>query len=89
MVDANYSVSVTQAIRTAKAFGGLKTLKAISAPYTTIKFIPTGGIRAGNVIAYLEHPKVVACGGSWMVRSETIFGLLIHQSAITMEKEIE
>ena len=56
----------------AEAFGGLKTLKAISAPYTAVKFIPTGGINAGNVIAYLELPNVVACGGSWMVKSELI-----------------
>jgi 2-dehydro-3-deoxyphosphogluconate aldolase/(4S)-4-hydroxy-2-oxoglutarate aldolase len=56
----------------AEAFGGLKTLKAISAPYTALKFIPTGGINADNVIAYLEHPKVVACGGSWMVKSAFI-----------------
>ena len=56
----------------AEAFGGLKALKAISAPYTAVKFIPTGGINAGNVIAYLEHPKVVACGGSWMVKSALI-----------------
>jgi 2-dehydro-3-deoxyphosphogluconate aldolase/(4S)-4-hydroxy-2-oxoglutarate aldolase len=56
----------------AEAFGGLKTLKAISAPYTALKFIPTGGINADNVIAYLEHPKVVACGGSWMVKSALI-----------------
>lgn len=56
----------------AEAFGGLKTLKAISAPYTAVKFIPTGGINADNVIAYLEHPKVVACGGSWMVKSALI-----------------
>jgi 2-dehydro-3-deoxyphosphogluconate aldolase/(4S)-4-hydroxy-2-oxoglutarate aldolase len=56
----------------AEAFGGLKTLKAISAPYTALKFIPTGGINAGNVVAYLEHPKVVACGGSWMVKSALI-----------------
>jgi len=58
----------------AEAFGGLKTLKAISAPYTALKFIPTGGINAGNVVAYLEHPKVVACGGSWMVKSALIAG---------------
>jgi 2-dehydro-3-deoxyphosphogluconate aldolase/(4S)-4-hydroxy-2-oxoglutarate aldolase len=56
----------------AEAFGGLKTLKAISAPYTAVKFIPTGGITADNVTAYLEHPKVVACGGSWMVKSALI-----------------
>jgi 2-dehydro-3-deoxyphosphogluconate aldolase/(4S)-4-hydroxy-2-oxoglutarate aldolase len=56
----------------AEAFGGLKTLKAISAPYTAVKFIPTGGINAGNVMTYLEHPKVAACGGSWMVKSAFI-----------------
>lgn len=56
----------------AEAFGGLKTLKAISAPYTAVKFIPTGGINAGNVTTYLEHPQVAACGGSWMVKSALI-----------------
>jgi 2-dehydro-3-deoxyphosphogluconate aldolase/(4S)-4-hydroxy-2-oxoglutarate aldolase len=58
----------------AEAFGGLKTLKAMSAPYTMMRFIPTGGIGPGNVRAYLEHPKVAACGGSWMVKSDLIAG---------------
>lgn len=56
----------------AEAFGGLKTLKAISAPYQMMKFIPTGGIGPKNVLEYLKHPKVVACGGSWMVKSDLI-----------------
>jgi 2-dehydro-3-deoxyphosphogluconate aldolase/(4S)-4-hydroxy-2-oxoglutarate aldolase len=56
----------------AEAFGGLNTLKAISAPYTNVKFIPTGGINARNIATYLAHPKVVACGGSWMVKSTFI-----------------
>ena len=56
----------------AEAFGGLKTLKAISGPYTMMKFIPTGGINAGNVCEYLGHPKVAAVGGSWMVKSSLI-----------------
>lgn len=56
----------------AEAFGGLKTLKAISAPYTMMKFIPTGGINIGNVCEYLRHPKVAAVGGSWMVKSSLI-----------------
>lgn len=56
----------------AESIGGLKTLKAISAPYTKAKFIPTGGINASNVVEYLEHPSVVACGGSWMVTSALI-----------------
>lgn len=58
----------------AEAFGGLKTLKAMSAPYTMMRFIPTGGIGPGNVLDYLRHPKVAACGGSWMVKSDLIAG---------------
>jgi 2-dehydro-3-deoxyphosphogluconate aldolase/(4S)-4-hydroxy-2-oxoglutarate aldolase len=58
----------------AEAFGGLKTLKAMSAPYTMMRFIPTGGIGPGNVLDYLKHPKVAACGGSWMVKSDLIAG---------------
>ena len=56
----------------AEAYGGLKTLKAISAPYGMIKFIPTGGIDAKNVREYLSLKQVVACGGSWMVTKEMI-----------------
>ena len=56
----------------AESFGGLKTLKAISSPYSMMKFIPTGGINIGNVSEYLCHPKVAAVGGSWMVKSSLI-----------------
>ncbi len=54
----------------AEAFGGLKTLKAISAPYGGVRFMPTGGISPSNVAEYLAFPKVLACGGSWMVKPE-------------------
>lgn len=56
----------------AEAFGGLKTLKAISGPYGMIKFIPTGGIDIKNISDYLNFNKVLACGGSWMVKDELI-----------------
>jgi 2-dehydro-3-deoxyphosphogluconate aldolase / (4S)-4-hydroxy-2-oxoglutarate aldolase len=56
----------------AEAFGGLNTLKAMSAPYSMIKFIPTGGIDAKNIVDYLNFNKVLACGGSWMVKDELI-----------------
>jgi len=56
----------------AESFGGLKTLKAISAPYGMIRFIPTGGINEKNVTDYLSFNKVVACGGSWMVPLELV-----------------
>ncbi|MCO6046427.1 bifunctional 4-hydroxy-2-oxoglutarate aldolase/2-dehydro-3-deoxy-phosphogluconate aldolase [Aeoliella sp. ICT_H6.2] len=52
----------------AEAFGGLSTLKAIAAPYRQMRFIPTGGIGPGNVMDYLAFDRVVACGGSWMVK---------------------
>jgi 2-dehydro-3-deoxyphosphogluconate aldolase/(4S)-4-hydroxy-2-oxoglutarate aldolase len=56
----------------AEAFGGIKTLKAISAPFGMMRFIPTGGIGPHNVIAYLNLPNIPACGGSWMVKSDLI-----------------
>lgn len=56
----------------AEAFGGLKTLKAICAPYRAVKFIPTGGLNANNVVDYLEFPQVAAVGGSWIVKSDAI-----------------
>jgi len=56
----------------AESFGGLNTLKAMSAPYGMIKFIPTGGIDAKNINDYISFNKVLACGGSWMVKDELI-----------------
>jgi 2-dehydro-3-deoxyphosphogluconate aldolase / (4S)-4-hydroxy-2-oxoglutarate aldolase len=56
----------------AEAAGGLNTLKAVSAPYGMMKFIPTGGINASNLVEYLKFNKVLACGGSWMVKDELI-----------------
>jgi len=56
----------------AEAFGGLKTLKAISAPYPMMRFVPTGGINAANIGEYLGFEKVLACGGSWIVKKDLI-----------------
>ncbi len=56
----------------AEASGGLSLLKSMSAPYTGIKFIPTGGINLDNLTSYLSNKKVHACGGSWMVKPELI-----------------
>jgi 2-dehydro-3-deoxyphosphogluconate aldolase/(4S)-4-hydroxy-2-oxoglutarate aldolase len=56
----------------AEAFGGLKTLKAMSGPYTTVKFVPTGGINPNNLLEYLQFPKVLACGGTWIAKSALI-----------------
>lgn len=56
----------------AQQFGGVSTLKALAAPYTQLKFLPTGGVNASNLKDYLGFKKVIACGGSWMVKSDMI-----------------
>lgn len=56
----------------AEQFGGIATIKALAAPYTNMKFMPTGGISAKNLSDYLGFKKIVACGGSWMVKGDMI-----------------
>ena len=56
----------------AEPAGGLNMIKAVSAPYTMLKFMPTGGINAENVKEYLAFNKILACGGSWMVKKDMI-----------------
>lgn len=56
----------------AEAMGGLNYLNAIGAPYKAMKFIPTGGIDESMLLSYLKSPRVHACGGSWMVKSDLI-----------------
>ena len=58
----------------AEANGGLKTLKALAAPFGQVQFIPTGGVNADNMIGYLRSSFVTAVGGSWMVKSDLIAG---------------
>jgi len=55
-----------------EAAGGIKTLKAVGAPYVGVKFIPTGGINENNLADYLNLPMVHACGGSFMVKKKWI-----------------
>jgi 2-dehydro-3-deoxyphosphogluconate aldolase/(4S)-4-hydroxy-2-oxoglutarate aldolase len=56
----------------AEQAGGIAFLKAVSAPFTNLKFMPTGGINAANLNDYLAFSKVIACGGTWMVKSDLI-----------------
>jgi 2-dehydro-3-deoxyphosphogluconate aldolase / (4S)-4-hydroxy-2-oxoglutarate aldolase len=56
----------------AEAAGGLDYLRAISAPFKEMRFIPTGGIDESTLLSYLQLPQVLACGGSWMIKSELI-----------------
>lgn len=52
--------------------GGVSFLKALTGPYSDMRFVPTGGVSAENVSDYLALPQVVACGGSWMVDPKLI-----------------
>ena len=56
----------------AEAAGGVAMIRALSAPYGMVRFMPTGGINQGNVREYLACPAVFACGGSWMVPQDKI-----------------
>jgi 2-dehydro-3-deoxyphosphogluconate aldolase/(4S)-4-hydroxy-2-oxoglutarate aldolase len=56
----------------AEQAGGLAMIKAMAAPYTTVRFMPTGGINAKNLRSYLEFNKIICCGGSWMVKGDLI-----------------
>jgi 2-dehydro-3-deoxyphosphogluconate aldolase/(4S)-4-hydroxy-2-oxoglutarate aldolase len=56
----------------AEASGGLTMLKSMAAPYGDLKFIPTGGVNTENINTYLQSDKVLACGGTWMVKQELI-----------------
>lgn len=56
----------------AEAAGGLNMIKSMAAPYTNMKFMPTGGINAANLTSYLDFGKIIACGGSWMVNKDML-----------------
>ncbi|NLB38124.1 MAG: bifunctional 4-hydroxy-2-oxoglutarate aldolase/2-dehydro-3-deoxy-phosphogluconate aldolase [Clostridiales bacterium] len=56
----------------AGALGGVATIKALAGPYTEMQYVPTGGVDARNLLEYLSFPKVLACGGSWMVPQSAV-----------------
>ena len=56
----------------AEAAGGINMIKSMAAPYQQIKFMPTGGINEDNMLDYLSFGKIIACGGSFMVKDALI-----------------
>ena len=56
----------------AEPAGGISMIKAMAAPYTGIKFMPTGGISTKNLEEYLTCDKILCCGGSWMVKGDLV-----------------
>lgn len=79
----------------AEAAGGVKMIKAMAAPYTKVRFMPTGGIGVGNIAEYLSCKAVFACGGSWMVPADAISGgrfdeiEALTREAVALVKEIK
>ena len=58
----------------AEVAGGVAMLRSLAGPYghTGVRFIPTGGVLAGNLSEYLKLPIVAASGGSWMVDKQLV-----------------
>ena len=71
MIAMEYGLEVVKFFPAAQ-YGGLNTIKALAAPFPSMKFMPTGGVNAGNALDYLAFNKIVAVGGSWMVKDEFV-----------------
>jgi 2-dehydro-3-deoxyphosphogluconate aldolase / (4S)-4-hydroxy-2-oxoglutarate aldolase len=56
----------------AEQFGGIGTLKALGAVYPDVPFMPTGGVNAKNLQAYLALDNVLCCGGSWLAETQLL-----------------
>lgn len=56
----------------AAALGGPAYIKAVGAPFSNVRFIPTGGVTAANLAEYLRLPNVAACGGTWLVPRDVV-----------------
>ncbi len=56
----------------AEPLGGINTIKALCGPYKGINFMPTGGVNTKNMNEYLANPRIFACGGTWMVKTDMI-----------------
>ena len=77
----------------AEPAGGLAMIKAVAAAYVDLKFMPTGGLNAKNVRDYLAYNRIVACGGSWMVKKDLIsagewdkIGALVKEAAAIVKE---
>lgn len=71
MIAMEYDLPVVKFFPAAQ-YGGLNTIKALAAPFPSVRFMPTGGINASNIMEYLASDKIIACGGSWMVKDSLI-----------------
>lgn len=70
-------LAITMGLKIVKFFpaetsGGVKAIAALSAPFAQLEFMPTGGVNETNLEEYLKNPKIIGCGGSWMVKEKLI-----------------
>ena len=56
----------------ADVFGGIKAIKALSAPFGQVKFLPTGGVSAANLPEFVANKSIAAVGGSWVCKKDDI-----------------
>ncbi len=54
----------------ANVYGGLSAIKALSAPFPQVKFLPTGGVGLSNIREFLDAPMIAAIGGSFMMKGD-------------------
>ena len=58
----------------AEQSGGINTIKALAPVFPKLRFMPTGGVNTKNLMDYLGFSKIIACGGTWMVKKDLING---------------
>ncbi len=71
MMAINNGIKVIKFFPT-NVYGGLSAIKALSAPFPQIKFVPTGGVNNDNLAEFLSCDKVLAVGGSWMMKGNIV-----------------
>ena len=56
----------------ANVYGGLSAIKALSAPFPQVRFLPTGGVDLSNINEFLACDKIAAVGGSFMMKGDIV-----------------
>ena len=56
----------------ANVYGGLSAIKALAAPFTQVKFMPTGGVSYDNLKEFVDYDKIAAVGGSFMMKGDIV-----------------
>ena len=56
----------------ADVYGGIKAIKALSAPFGQVKFLPTGGVSEANLADFIGNKSVCAVGGSWVCKKDDV-----------------